>query len=147
LLRELFKLYLEDMAEWFDIDPAYDTTSIWARGYDVYLARVDDALAGFALLEWLDDSGTHDVHEFFVVREFRRRGVGQRMATQLWDLLPGKWLVRVLDANMVALNFWRNTISAYARDSHKEEHRDVNGRSWTHFRFLSPRFVPTHDLR
>ena len=36
---------------------------------------------GFALIgsaaEWLGEIGSHDVHEFFILRKFRRRGVGK----------------------------------------------------------------------
>ena len=68
---------------------SYDTATIWNGGYDVYLAKVGDAITGFAIVgsaaEWLGDAGGHDVHEFFVIRRYRRSGVGQRMATLLWD--------------------------------------------------------------
>jgi predicted acetyltransferase len=84
LLRNLFEHYCHDMSEWFDFD---DTASVWAGGYGAYLAKIGSSIAGFALIgsgaDWLGDIGARDVHEFFVMRRFRRRGVGQRMATLL----------------------------------------------------------------
>jgi len=104
LLRNLFQLYIHDMAEWFEIDTnsdgsySYDTSLVWEKGYDAYLAKVGDSIAGFALVgpavEWLGESGAYDVHEFFVTRRFRRRGFGQTIATLLWNERPGEWLVR-----------------------------------------------------
>jgi len=145
VLRNLFEHYLHDMAEWFEIDTqadgsySYDTSSIWENGYDAYLAKVGDSIAGFALIgsadEWLGDIGAHDVHEFFVLRGFRRNGLGQRMATALWNERPGEWLVRVLELNAPAVLFWRTAISNHSRGSYQEEARTVNGRPWRFFRF------------
>ena len=56
LLRNLFEHYIHDMAEWFDIDTkadgsySYDTSLAWENGYDAYLAKVGDSIAGFALV-------------------------------------------------------------------------------------------------
>jgi predicted acetyltransferase len=153
VLQNLFQYYLHDMAEWFEIDTeadgsySYDTSSIWENGYDAYLAKVCDSITGFALVgsaaEWLGDMGAHDVHEFFVIRRFRRSGFGQRMATLLWNERPGKWLVRVLESNAPAVLFWRTAISNYSRVSYEEEGRIVNGRPWRFFRFVSNNALPT----
>jgi predicted acetyltransferase len=143
VLRTLFQHYLHDMAEWFEVEAepdgsyAYDFSSIW-KTYDVYLAKIDDAHAGFALVgsaaEWIADRHARDIHEFFVMREFRRAGVGQRMATFVWNKYPGDWLVRVLEANTPAVLFWRASVSHYP---HKEETHHVGGRAWRFFRFTS----------
>lgn len=147
VLRHLVEHYLHDMAEWFRIDIqtdgsySYDTSLIWERGYDAYLAKIGDAAAGFALAgsadEWLGRVGARDVHEFFVMRGYRRSGVGQRMATLLWNELPGEWLVRVLELNAPAVLFWRAAISSYSRGSYSDEGRVIKGRSWRFFRFVS----------
>jgi len=149
LLRNLAEHYCYDMSEWFDVDTAadgrysYDTGSVWMEGYDAYLARVDDSLAGFALIgsaaEWLGDVSTRDVHEFFIMRKFRRRGIGRGMATFLWNEHPGEWLVRVLDANAPAVTFWRGGISSYSAGLYGEVEHIVNGRLWKFFRFASNR--------
>jgi predicted acetyltransferase len=149
LLRNLFEHYMHDMAEWFEIDTqadgsyGYDTSSVWARGYDVYLAKVGGAIAGFALVgpaaEWLGGASGHDVHEFFVIRRYRRGGIGRRMAALLWDERPGPWLVRVLEANAPAVGFWRAAIAGYTGGSFEEERREVNGRAWLFLRFEAGR--------
>jgi predicted acetyltransferase len=147
VLRNLFEHYIHDMAVWFEIDTkadgsySYDTSQVWENGYDVYLAKVGDSIVGFALVgsavEWLGDIGAHDVHEFFVIRRYRRSGFGQRMAAFLWNERPGEWLVRVLEANAPAVLFWRAAILSYSCGSYEEEGRIVNGRRWRFFRFVS----------
>ena len=43
------------MSEWSEIDSkadgsySYDTSLVWMNGYDAYLAKVGDSIAGFAL--------------------------------------------------------------------------------------------------
>jgi len=147
ILRNLFEFYMHDMAEWFDLDTkadgsySYDTRDVWKNGHDAYLAKLGDSIAGFALVgsaaEWLNDTTAHDVHEFFVIRRFRRRGLGQKIATLLWDEHPGAWLVRVLQANAPAVLFWRTAISNYTSSTYAEESRLVNGRRWRFFHFVS----------
>lgn len=149
LLRNLMEHYCHDMSEWFDLDTgsdgrySYDTASVWAKGYEAYLAKVDESIAGFALVgpasEWLGEVGAHDVHEFFILRKFRRRGVGLSLARFLWDEHPGEWLVRVLEANAAAVSFWRGAISAYSSGVYTEAQHFVNGRRWQLFRFVSQR--------
>jgi predicted acetyltransferase len=97
--------------------------------------------AGFALIgpasDWIDDVGAHDVHEFFIMRKFRRRSIGRSMASFLWTQYPGEWLVRVLEDNAPALTFWHCEISSYSDGSYGEVQQIVNGRSWKFFRFAN----------
>jgi len=147
LLRNLFEHYCHDMSEWFDLDTAadgsysYDTSSIWANEYTAYLAKVGSSIAGFALVgsaaAWTGDAEGHDVHEFFVLRKFRRCGVGQRMAGFVWNEHPGEWLVRVLEVNAPAVLFWRAAVSAYSSGAFHQEPRNIDGQSWRLFRFVS----------
>lgn len=147
LLRNLFEQYLRDMAEWFDVDIkadgsySYDISAVWESGYDVYLAKTGDSIVGFAILgsavEWLGPVAANDVHEFFVIRRFRRRSLGRRMASLLWSQRPGEWLVRVLEANAPAVLFWRTAISDHSGSSYEEEIRIISGRPWRFFRFVS----------
>jgi len=168
VLREVFQYYLHDMAEWFEVETGpdgsyvYDTSAIWEKGYGVYLAKVGKSVVGFALVgsarDWLSEGniqsdiqsevlgGAYDVHEFFVLRGFRRGGVGQRMAAHIWNEHPGEWLVRVLEANAPAVAFWRTAISGHARRVCKEENRLVNGRPWVFFRFTSFELHPRGSL-
>lgn len=147
LLRNLFEHYIHDMTEWFDIDTkadgsySYDTSAVWEKGYEVYLAKVGHSIAGFALVgsavEWLRDIDAYDIREFFIIRKFRRRGFGQRMATLIWNEHPGEWLVRVLNSNAPAVRFWRTAIASRSNNQYTEEDRLLGGRVWRFFRFIS----------
>src|ERR1700722_9266120 len=117
VLRNLLEFYVHDMTEWFDIDTkadgsySYDTSPIW-KDDNVYLARVGESIAGFALIGSAE--GAHEVREFFVLRKFRRSGVGRKMAALAWNEYPGEWLVRVLESNAPAGKFWRAAIADHS---------------------------------
>ena len=51
--------------------------------------------------------------EFFVMRKYRRRGVGKQMAFNVFDRLPGKWEVRQVAENNAGIAFWRRIILEY----------------------------------
>jgi predicted acetyltransferase len=54
----------------------------------------------------------HSVAEFFVLRKYRRIGVGSRAAKILFERWPGSWEVAVARYNKPALSFWRKAIRA-----------------------------------
>ena len=71
-----------------------------------YLIRVDEKLAGFALVRRssyvTSDEETCSISEFFVMRCYRLEGVGTRVATELFRLFPGRWEVAEVAANLGA---------------------------------------------
>jgi predicted acetyltransferase len=80
------------------------------------LLLVDGKLAGFALVdkEVVIERSQRSLTKFFLLRKYRRQGIGRRAAARIFKLLPGHWEVRVIAANTPAQAFWRalsNTIS------------------------------------
>ena len=59
--------------------------------------------------------------EFFVLRAYRRGGIGRRAAFLLWDRLPGQWVVRVSERNVGALPFWEGAVREYTRGAYREK--------------------------
>jgi len=115
VVRRLLELYLHDFSELTDAD--VDRRGRFGYPYlDLYwteperrpfLFRVAGHWAGFALVR----TGTpHDMAEFFVVRKYRRTGVGVVAAHHLFDRFPGEWQVRQMRANTGATAFWRRAI-------------------------------------
>jgi predicted acetyltransferase len=72
-----------------------------------FFIRADGHLAGFALVR---SGNPHDLAEFFVMRKYRRRGIGTLAARLVFDRFPGRWEVRQLPANAAATSFWRAAI-------------------------------------
>jgi predicted acetyltransferase len=53
------------------------------------------------------------VAEFFVMRKYRRQGVGEQVATLIFDMFPGKWEIQETTKNLSAQAFWRKVIGRY----------------------------------
>ncbi|GAB2982735.1 GNAT family N-acetyltransferase [Saccharothrix stipae] len=82
---------------------------------EAYFIEVGGGLAGFALARGdVDDDGSWNVAEFFVVRGHRRRGVAREAARRLFARHPGVWTLSVDHANPVAAAFWRSVIASVA---------------------------------
>ena len=60
------------------------------------------------------------VAEFFVLRGFRRTGVGRQAALLLWNRLPGQWVVRVSEGNRAGLPFWHAVVEEYTGGAFSE---------------------------
>ena len=96
----------------------------WSGVRTPYLLRVDDHLAGFAIISrgsrLAPAPEVHDLAEFFVVRRYRRQGVGTRAAAELFGLHRGTWEVRQRAGNAAARAFWRKAIGAYTNERFDE---------------------------
>jgi predicted acetyltransferase len=82
-----------------------------------------------------DDPDVFDIAEFFVLRAHRRSGVGRRAAFLVWNRFPGRWIVRVSEANKSAVSFWTGAITEYAPGSAAEFKRDGEPHAWRVFSF------------
>ena len=92
-------------------------------------------LAGFVLVNrWsaLNRVLDHSVAEFFVLRKYRRIGVGSRAARLLFERWPGRWEVAVAGYNKRALSFLRKAIRASVDGPVEEYAGDatLNGERW-----------------
>jgi predicted acetyltransferase len=125
LLRRLFDFYLYDFSEmehadvdgegWFLSDPERYVARFWLDSWrHALLLRVEGRPAGFVLVEDrspLPDSGDRRfISAFFVMRAYRRQGLGKAMARQTLERWPGAWQVLEIRANPEARRFWRRVI-------------------------------------
>ena len=155
LLANLLELYIHDLSEIF---PAVQLGADGRFGYPrlasywsepgmrfPFLIRRAEKVLGFALAQrgspLSDDPQVLDVAEFFVLRGERRSGVGARAAALLWDGLPGRWIVRVSEANQSGLPFWSRVVKAYAGDAVIQTERDGAPHRWRVFAFDTQRHV------
>ncbi len=132
IIRHLFELYRYDFSEFDGRD--VDQHGLYGYGYlDHYwveenrfpfLIRVNGNIAGFALVSCIsaNQGPENRMSEFFVVRKYRRQGVGERAAVTLFDRFPGRWVVSQLEANAAAQAFWRRVVAQYTAGRYDEQH-------------------------
>ncbi len=107
VLRHLIELYLYDFSE-FTGEDVGDHGLFGYRYLDHYwtepdrhpfFIRVGERLAGFVLVRKCpgdDGDSESSIAEFFVMRKYRRRGVGRVAARRVFDMFPGRWEVTAL---------------------------------------------------
>lgn len=101
-------------------------------GRCAFLLKVDGELAGFVLVEGSGvlPQSQHSIGEFLIMRKFRRRGLGQRVAFDMFDRFRGRWEVRQVIQNAPAIAFWRKVIDRYTNGNFHELPEPVKHGQW-----------------
>ena len=152
LVRRLVQLYIYDLlGDRWGVEP--DGTYAprrWHRRFwrrddrHHFIVRVNGRPAGFAVVRELtgvDGVPSREMAEFFVLRTYRRRGVGTRVARALFRIFPGRWELSVLAWNAIARPFWRRIIRRVAVGpaiARARRQGDVTRLVW-HFHTTAPR--------
>jgi predicted acetyltransferase len=108
-LSDIWDQELDENGEFgYDLSP-----HIEAKRFFAHVALVDGHFAGFALVApaavtrqdgcWME--------QFFILKRYRRSGVGKKLAEHVFRCHPGGWEVGQMPANLPAQAFWRRIIS------------------------------------
>lgn len=151
VLANLLELYAHDFSEFHQLELGadgrfgYKYLPLYWREPDrhPFLVRMDGKLAGLVLVkrgsEISSNPAIWDMAEFFIVRRYRRRGIGTGTAHEVWRWFPGPWEVRVMESNQSALQFWERAISAFAGETIPSVRVEKGGKYWHVFSFESKR--------
>jgi predicted acetyltransferase len=149
ILLNLLELYSHDFSEFCRVDIGEDgrfgyrslPLYLSEPGRHAFLIRSDGRLAGLALVkrgsEFSGNATVWDLAEFFVLRGYRRHGVGTQAAHELWKQFPGSWEVRVMQSNSAARLFWERAISDFTRQPTQSALVQKEVRHWHLFSFES----------
>ncbi len=151
LIVNLYQYYLYDFSEMIPLDVQADgrygdgdLDECWVNPRrHTLLLSVDGVPAGLAIVDEVPEARrsrdeTLDMAEFFVMRKFRRRGVGKHFAWALFDRFPGKWRVAQITENPAALAFWRRVIAAYTGENYDDTTWEWRNRTGTAQYFEHP---------
>lgn len=87
------------------------------------LLLVNNEPAGFALVRKIGKR-KYEMEQFFVMRKFRRTGIGRDAAHQLFSAFPGHWTVEQITENIAAHAFWRDAISTFTNGNYHDTFGD-----------------------
>ena len=147
ILANLLELYAHDFSEFHSLElgangrfgylplPLY-----WSEpGRYPFLIKVDGRWAGLVLVKRGFEAPHHetvwDMAEFFIVRAYRRRGIGMKVAHEVWRKFPGRWQVRVMQSNRTALQFWQRAITTFHGEAIHPAWIEKEGQCWYVFAF------------
>ena len=149
IIRNLLQLYLDEFSpiDGREIEPdgtyRYPYLDLYwlESGRYPFVLWADGRLAGFALVIERSliepfESG-FDMAEFFVLRRWRRRGIGEAAARQLFDRFPGEWWIVSHASNTQARGFWRAVVERYAGTRFVERPWHGPGEKGVELRFTS----------
>jgi len=71
------------------------------------------------------------------MRRHRHGGVADRLATHVWNLHPGPWVVRVFAGNRPAVPFWRRIVAEYSGDAFTEQTVQAHDKDWIYLSFAA----------
>lgn len=136
----MLELYQHDLSDLWDQDLdchgeyGYALDRYWdSDGCHPFVATVSGAYAGFALVDSAVRVGMEGswMDQFFILKKYRRQGVGRLLARSVFDARPGRWEVGQMLGNLPAQAFWRQVIVEYT-GGHFKEH-EVRGGWWEGF--------------
>jgi predicted acetyltransferase len=149
ILANLLELYMHDFSEFLDLELGpdgrfgYSNLSLYRLQPNRYpfLVRVNGRLAGLVLMKRgsaiSGNAAVWDMAEFFVVRGYRRLGIGTAIAQEVWKRFPGRWEVRVMESNDSAHRFWEHAITKFAGKAVRSVRVEKGDKYWRLFSFES----------
>lgn len=137
VLFAIMQLYLYDSSDYTGDEVG--ATGVYAYHYfDLYwtedgrfpfLIMLDNQIVGLALVRQLErgPDPLHQLAEFFIMRSYRRRGLGRAAATAVFDRFPGRWEVQQSAANHAGRAFWQRVIDDYTQSDYENHWRRPPG--------------------
>lgn len=127
LIRNLYQFYAYESSDWEQEDVEVDgrfyiheehLARYWQDAeWSAHLILVDGFIAGFLLIERSELPGIDalELADLFILKKYRRHGIGRAVATQVLLSGEGAWLVRFYRQDETALAFWRAVLDELPR--------------------------------
>ena len=129
IARNLVHYYIYDMGIPMGWDPREDgvfdgcdeMAENWTNEkYHSYLIYNGEIPIGFAVVKELDENEIeYEIEEFFVLRRYRKKNIGKKIAVKLFESFKGRWQIRILKQNTPAISFWKRVLTTYTNNKYK----------------------------
>lgn len=151
-LCNLARFYAYDMSEFYGDEPGWEMEDDGLYGVGInyknyfanenafpFLIRYKNELAGFAIVdkESIDPLAEYNMAQFFILRTYKRKGLGKYVAFQCFEKFRGAWEVHVMPKNKTAYLFWRSIIGEFTKNNFSEKilkNKNEEDRITFHFR-------------
>ena len=135
IINNLMQFYMYDFSEFVNIDIEADGFFAAYKNLDdywndenrfPYIIQNEERPIGFALVRLIESAqrSYYSIAEFFVLKKYRKKGIGKQIAIQLFNLHKGLWEVFQRETNKPAQLFWSNVIGAYTKGNFTERFED-----------------------
>lgn len=132
IIRNLMQFYIYDFSEFVNCDVEDDglfrpypyLEDYWKEVNHrfPYVIKQEDKYIGFVLVRFIESEERkyYSIAEFFIMKKYRKEGIGKAVAKQIFDLHKGQWEVDQLESNKPAQVFWNKVINEYTQGEFKE---------------------------
>jgi predicted acetyltransferase len=138
IIKNLMQFYIYDFSEYVNLD--VEAEGLFSSYPDLeeywndkshrfpYIIKKEEKHIGFVLVRFSESQqqSYFSIAEFFVMKKYRRQGIGKAAAKQLFNLHKGQWEVYQKEKNKPAQLFWTKIIDEYTNGQFKQ--RLENGR-------------------
>ena len=116
---EFMDLHLEDHGRYSE----YLLSEYWSDPSRYpYLIKLSGKNAGFVLVRLIREGEQlyYSIVEFFIMKRYRRAGLGNLVAKDIFTMHKGNWTVHQIINNLPAQLFWQKTINEYTGGKYTE---------------------------
>lgn len=142
LIENLIQFYIYDFTEFTGAAILEDGTfrslpdlgTYWSElnKNHAYIIKANDEIAGFTLIKEIEGTRKYNyLAHFFILRKYRRSGIGRKAAKEVLSKYQGEWELYQLENNIPAQNFWDKVIEDISDQEVKV--RIENGRRYQNF--------------
>ena len=120
VLKNIVSLYLHDLSQYAD-DLQINKEGLFSyEGFELYFKQPDllpyfiklkNNIIGFILVnmgKYVPKDVDLSVHEFFILKSYRRKGFGKRAIQELFKCHVGTYKIEQIASNLPAVKFWKN---------------------------------------
>jgi predicted acetyltransferase len=143
VIQNLMQFYIYDFSEFirYDVEgnglftPYPGLNDYWEESNNKfpYIITTNGKYVGFVLVKFVTSTepGHFSIAEFFILKKYRREGIGKAIAVKVFNLHKGHWEVYQKESNKPAQIFWNKVISEYTKGQFKD--RFENGKHIQNF--------------
>jgi predicted acetyltransferase len=136
IIQNLMQYYIYDFSEYIKYDvedngsfaPYSNLIDYWEGDNNKfpYVIKMNDKYVGFVLVKLINliDRSYFSIAEFFILKKYRREGIGKAVAIRVFNLHRGQWEVYQKNSNKPAQIFWNKVISKYTKGQFNERLED-----------------------
>jgi predicted acetyltransferase len=136
IMSHLIQFYIYDFSEFVERDVKEDglfepypgLRDYWQEENHKfpYFIKQEKTYLGFVLVRRIEttEKNYFSMAEFFVMKRYRKKGLGRSIAQQVFDLHKGHWVVYQRETNKPAQIFWNKVIAEYTKGQFKERLED-----------------------
>jgi predicted acetyltransferase len=133
VIKNLMQFYIYDFSEFIQLDveenglfePYQQLDAYWqeADRRFPYIIKTGKHYTGFVFVSVIESAqgNYYSIAEFFILKKYRRQGMGKAVAVQIFDQHRGAWQVYQKESNRPAQQFWLAVIKEYTNGKFTEE--------------------------